>query len=115
MDFKTYLKESTKPDVKHLLIQMFKTDKLVTIKELEEFAKENDIDYTQVQYILFEFLHNLLYRKQKGEEKFDKKELEKGIEDEMEHTKDRDVAESIAKDHLRMHKNYYSVLDKAGL
>lgn len=37
-------------------------------------------------------------------------ELELGIETEMEHTDDPDLAEQIALDHLTEHPNYYSVL-----
>jgi hypothetical protein len=43
---------------------------------------------------------------------FDPKELKRGIEVEMEHTNDPDIALSIAKDHLSELKNYYTLLDK---
>ncbi len=45
--------------------------------------------------------------------KYDLKELKIGIKVEMEHTKSKTVAERIAKDHLRKHKNYYSIIKKA--
>jgi hypothetical protein len=43
---------------------------------------------------------------------FDKKDLEDGIKHEMEHTKDRQVAKEIAKDHLSEDPNYYKKLKK---
>ena len=45
-------------------------------------------------------------------EKFDPKQLEMGIEVELEHTSDRKVSEKIAKDHLREFPDYYTRLKK---
>lgn len=117
MDFVSYTKlllEAKEPDFKSDLIQLFKKDKLVTLDDLEAFAKEHDVDVKQVQYTIFEFLHNLLYKKYKPF-KYDHKEYEMGIEDELEHTKDKEIAKSIALDHLRLHPNYYTLIKKAGL
>jgi hypothetical protein len=44
--------------------------------------------------------------------KFDPIELEKGIKIEMEHTKDRKTAETIAKQHLSERPDYYKRLNK---
>jgi len=43
---------------------------------------------------------------------YNPKEVKMGIKVELEHTKSKKVAERIAKDHLREHKNYYSILKK---
>jgi uncharacterized protein YktB (UPF0637 family) len=43
---------------------------------------------------------------------FIQKDLEDGIKVEMEHTKDRQVAKEIAKDHLSEDPNYYKKLKK---
>ena len=43
---------------------------------------------------------------------FDEKDLQDGIKVEMEHTKDRQVAKEIAKDHLSEDPNYYKKLKK---
>ncbi len=43
-------------------------------------------------------------------EDVDPAELEAGIEVEMEHTDDPEIAEKIALDHLAEHANYYSAL-----
>ena len=47
--------------------------------------------------------------------KFNAKELKKGTDREMEHTKSRVEAEKIAKQHLFDNPKYYSKLDKTGL
>ncbi len=41
----------------------------------------------------------------------DRKQLARGIEIEMEHTSDREVAERIALDHLSEFPSYYTALD----
>lgn len=43
---------------------------------------------------------------------FDQEELQKGIEVELEHTKDKDLATEIAMDHLMEDPKYYSNLEK---
>jgi len=43
---------------------------------------------------------------------FDQKQLEKGIEIEMEHTDSPEIAQQIAMDHLAEHEDYYKYLPK---
>lgn len=119
MDILSYIQslnesKNSKDDLKLAIIERFKNDKLVTIEELENIAKDYSTNLKEVEYIIFEFLHNLLYRKHRN---FipNEKELEMGIKDEMEHTKDKEIAKSIALDHLAIHPNYYTVQQKAGL
>lgn len=50
--------------------------------------------------------------KDDSDEEFDSKQLEMGTEVEFEHTKDREAAKEIAKDHLREHPKYYTYLKK---
>jgi len=42
-----------------------------------------------------------------ADSRFDPKQLEKGIDIELEHTKDEDLAKEISKDHLTEVPNYY--------
>lgn len=46
---------------------------------------------------------------------FPKKELNKGVKHELEHTSDKGVASEIAKDHLAERADYYSAMEKAKL
>lgn len=46
---------------------------------------------------------------------FDPEELERGVEVEMEHTDDAEIAREIAMDHLEEDPEYYDKLLKAGL
>jgi hypothetical protein len=43
---------------------------------------------------------------------FDSKELDMGIEVELEHTNDRSLSKDISKDHLEEFPNYYTELKK---
>lgn len=47
--------------------------------------------------------------------KFDKRQLRMGMKVEMEHTYCSKIAKMIAKAHLNERKNYYTLLNKAGL
>jgi hypothetical protein len=51
----------------------------------------------------------------KSLEDFDPKEVQIGLEVEMEHTKDKNIASEIVTDHLSEDPNYYSKLKKAKL
>ena len=46
---------------------------------------------------------------------YDPVQLEAGIKVEMEHTKNREVAKSIAKTHIDENRSYYKILDRVGL
>lgn len=52
------------------------------------------------------------YGDNKPDSMFDKKQLEKGIKVEMEHTNDKRIATEIAKDHLSEFQDYYKELEK---
>jgi hypothetical protein len=51
----------------------------------------------------------------KPDNAFVKKELDKGVSHESEHTKDKSLAREIAKDHLSERSDYYTALDQAKL
>jgi hypothetical protein len=51
----------------------------------------------------------------KSDESFSSSELRKGTTHELEHTKDKELAKEIAKDHLSEVKDYYSKLQKANI
>lgn len=46
------------------------------------------------------------------DEEFDPEQLKMGTKVEYEHTKDKEAAKEIAKDHLREHPRYYTYLKK---
>lgn len=50
--------------------------------------------------------------KGKSPQDFDSRSLDKGIEVELEHTPDRDVAREISMDHLTEDSKYYEKLEK---
>jgi len=59
-----------------------------------------------------EYLSEIGKHNDAPDDRYDAKELERGIEIEMEHTDNEDEAKSIAKDHLSEIPDYYTRLDK---
>lgn len=64
---------------------------------------------------LLEALLKFMSGAQLADSMFDESDLKQGTLIEMEHTTNREVAKSIAKDHLKEDKDYYRKLKKAGL
>jgi len=67
-------------------------------------------DYDKLEYK--DFFPDLTKEFPRGENKFNKNELQKGTEEEHEHTDDDRLAVKIAKDHLGEDPEYYTHLEK---
>lgn len=93
------------------IIKRFNSDKKVTLKELEQLAKKNKVALDVLYLTIFDIFNEFLYRR-KLKSHIDDRELKKGIDHEMEHTKSKDIAEIIATDHLKQIPNYYTLLAK---
>ncbi len=97
--------------LKAKLIKRFHSDKKVTKKEISDIAKDNFFKEEEVDEVIYNILSDFLFRtRDKREIEVDKAELEMGIEEEMEHTDDPEIAKIIALDHLYSVKNYYTLL-----
>lgn len=93
------------------LIDRFNRDKTVTNKELKDIAKREGKTFEEMVEILTEILQDMIYRKTKiRSTEVNAKQLKMGIAHEMEHTKDKKLAEIIARDHLVTIPNYYTLL-----
>ncbi len=126
MKFKDYITEEkgewydeidNKVDEKtKALIDLFSsTKKIKDHKDFHTLAEKigikNPSDLEEVAYgLLQSFFSQGRYMKEGKNLKWDKKELEMGIEVEMEHTDNPLFACRIALDHLCESKNYYSLL-----
>ena len=100
-----------KAALKVKIIKRFNEDRMVTLDELKTLAKGSNVDYDEVVETMCDIFQSLLYRrKEKRDIKVDATELEMGIKHELEHTKDKGIAEVIAKDHLAEVPNYYTLL-----
>ena len=118
MKFSNYvsLKESKSENIapatlKVRLIDRFNKDSNVTLDELKDIAKDESTTYEKVVETLCDILQGSLYRRKEIREKnINFKELEMGMKHEMEHTKDKNIAEIIARDHLTHVPNYYTLL-----
>jgi hypothetical protein len=118
MNFSEYfeLNESRKHKVvparlKVKLLDRFNRDKTVTNKELKDIAKREGKTFEELVEILSEMLQDIVYRRKDVRTKtVNPKQLQMGIKHEMEHTKNKEIAEIIARDHLVAIPNYYTLL-----
>ena len=79
--------------------------------ELKTIAKDESTSFEQVVETICDILQGNLYRRKSIRNiKVDAKELKIGTEHEMEHTKDKEIAEIVARDHLVSVPNYYTLL-----
>lgn len=83
-------------------------------KEFHKFAETLSKEHSVGEETAYEILGNFLSGgASKGKtNKVNQKELNMGIEVELEHTKDKIIAEKIARDHLAEFPNYYTALAK---
>lgn len=124
MKFSEYLTEiaKDKKDLKMEAIRLFESGKKIIDKDVHALADELGVEHDELENTIYSimssFFSNGMYMKSKKDIKFDKKELEKGIKVEMEHTGDKYIAERIAKDHLTEipgtgnNDGYYSLLER---
>ncbi len=93
------------------IINRFNKDSIVTLEELRELGNASGKSYEEMVEAVCDILQDFLFRrKEVRDAKVNPKELKMGIAHEMEHTKDKDVAEIIARDHLVHVPNYYTLL-----
>lgn len=101
------------------LLKIFRKDKNVTHKDVEKLAKDFNVSVEDMQLkiynILGDVLRNIGKHNDVPDDQFNYEELQMGIEEEMEHTKDPVIAKMIAKDHLKENPSYYTKLKKAKL
>lgn len=93
-------------------------------KQLHDFAatKHDNLPEKKAEFIARVLAIKQAAEKLKGGEgdckpdsSFNRKELDKGVEHEHEHTDDNSKAKEIAKDHLSERADYYTALAKAKL
>ena len=101
------------------LMEVFRKDTDVTHKDVNELANQFGVSVEAMQLkiynILGDVLRNIGKHNDVPDSEFDSNELTIGIKEEMEHTKDPNIAKMIAKDHLKENPHYYSKLKKAKL
>lgn len=88
-----------------------------TDDEVHEFAVKLGYEKDEVEEVIYSILGSIIGEGVSGGEKddVDPDELSMGIDIEIEHTGDRDIAEKIARDHLAENPTYYSDLANAGI
>jgi len=119
MKFKEYLKESEQ-EVISKIKEFFKKNPKPSDDEVHDFAEEMGIDTHKFEEYIYMIMGSMVKEdKVKGgkadkkkPEDFNQKELKMGIEIEMEHTDDPELAKEIAMDHLTEIPDYYTRLVK---
>ncbi len=88
---------------------------------LKDWAKSNNLNWEQIELIIFKIAAKHSKFLLVDGEQFDKKlnvnkldinQIKKGIDVEKEHTSDENIARKIALDHLALHPNYFDYLEK---
>lgn len=112
-DFKTYIKEQEIMALRNALMNFFSGNPDPSDKEVHAFAEELGINEHSLEEVIYgimsDFFSGGLWN-EKGRPQLDERELEMGIEVEMEHTKCPMIAERIARDHLSEITDYYTRL-----
>lgn len=103
-------------DLKDAVVDFLSKNPRPTDDEIHSLADKHKVEADDLEEIIYELLASLLRgvgkTKKTPDEKFNQKELKKGIEVEMEHTNDPYIAKLIAKDHLAELPDYYTRLVK---
>lgn len=103
------------------IVNFFKENKKPSDKEIHNFANNLGINKHKFEEEIYKLLGALINgeslsplgkHKDVSDDKFDSEELARGIEVELEHTDDKNIAKEVAKDHLTELPNYYTLLDK---
>lgn len=82
------------------------------VRELQEKVGLNAISNLEEDTIISTAELDCKVKNERKDEDYDAEQLKKGIEIELEHTKDKELAKSIAMDHLDEHPRYYEFLTK---
>jgi hypothetical protein len=121
--YKGQLEEAIKKEIsndkgiRQEIIKYFKTTQQPKDTEVHAIAEKYGVDPSEAEQYIYTILSDLVGGgKSKGEVgPVDESELATGVEIESEHTKDKEIAEKIARDHLAEDPKYYTKLQAAGL
>ena len=99
------------------MLSFFKNTPYPDADRFESWCEQQGCEKAQALAVVFrlatKFTNLALGGKSRGEKhQVDEDELAMGVNVELEHTKDKDVSEKIARDHLAEHPKYYTALKK---
>ena len=108
------IKTAEDDSIKRKIMECFAKNENPPDTKIHKMAEKLGIEPDKLEEAIYKLLSSFLSQ---GKSKdytgeYDPEELRMGIEVEMEHTNDRDIAERIARDHLAEFKNYYTALKK---
>jgi len=108
------IKTAEDDSIKKKIMECFAKNENPPDAKIHKMAEKLGIEPDKMEESIYKLLSSFLSQ---GKSKdytgeYDPEELRMGIEVEMEHTNDRDIAERIARDHLAEFKHYYTALKK---
>jgi len=108
------IKTAEDDSIKRKIMECFAKNENPPDAKIHKMAEKLGIEPDKLEESIYKLLSSFLSQ---GKSKdytgeYDPEELRMGIEVEMEHTNDRDIAERISRDHLAEFKNYYTALKK---
>lgn len=112
-----FLSEAADPELRTTLMAFFKENPEPSDDDVHDFAEKEGINPHDFEEHIYAILGSFFgagyaYERKFTEEDADSKQLEMGIEVEMEHTSDPLIAKRIALDHLSEITDYYTRLAK---
>lgn len=117
--FRNFIREGSEKDEKiyNAIMDFFADNPSPPDKDVHELAEKLGMDAHKFETYIYALLGSILgtgeaKKKKITEKDVDKKELEKGIKVEMEHTKNKAIAKRITLDHLAELPDYYTRLTK---
>jgi len=103
-----------KDRIQSVIIKYFQQNPYPTDDNVHQLSDVLEIPHSELEEhiyrLLTDFVQGVGKHKQVPDTKFNQKELEMGIEIEMEHTDNKSIAKEIAKDHLAECPDYYTRL-----
>lgn len=101
-------------NVQNRIIEFFQKNKIQSDEQIHEFANQLGLPPDKLELEIYKILSSLINLKHGDDpdDKYDSKQLERGIEVEKEHIDNPVISKMIAKAHLAEIPDYYTRLDK---
>jgi hypothetical protein len=115
---KLYKEISADKAIKAEIISFFKKNPRPKDNQMHELAQRLNMDPAELETYVYGVLSDIISGGVSGgteDPNTDPNELAMGIETELEHTDDREMAEKIARDHLAENPSYYTKLKESGV
>jgi hypothetical protein len=106
--------EENNKNVQNKIIEFFQKNKIQSDEQIHDFANQLGLPPHKLEVEIYKLLSSLINLKHGDDpdDKYDSKQLERGIEVEKEHIDNPVISKMIAKAHIAEIPDYYTRLDK---